>query len=211
MSITAARRIRDTSLRALLAAAGVLIVFAFVFHASPAPAATAALSCPGTIENPFRPWLDPANYVLAPAGDFERASGWQLSYGAKTVLGNEPFLVHGRSDARSLMLPAGASALSPSFCIGLFNPTVRLFATGRAGSRLRVDVVYGTALGTLTQPVGLVAPGSWAPTLPMVLLANVTGLTNLSGTTWPVRLKFTSTGSADLRIDDVYVDPWKIH
>ena len=79
-------------------------------------------------------------------------------------------------------------------------------------SRLKVDAVYTTALGTIVTPVGVVCLSrNWSPSLPLPLLANVLGLTSLKGTTTSVQLRFTTIGKAEWRIDDVYVDPWKIH
>lgn len=171
------------------------------------------ISCPGIVEHPFLRWVDPAAYTLAPGGDFEgKATGWQLSGGAKLVTGNEPFKVHRPTDARSLALPAGASALSPVFCAGLGEPTLRLFAVGgNLLSTLKVEAVYATALGKTTQLVTLVpAKGAWGPTLQTPMLANLVGLTSLDGLTTTVQLRFTSLGTAGWKIDDVYVDPWKV-
>jgi hypothetical protein len=58
----------------------------------------------------------------------------------------------------------------------------------------------------------MLVPGSsaWGPTLQIPLLANVTGLTSLNGLTTTVRLRFASAGSVGWKIDDVYVDPWKV-
>jgi hypothetical protein len=171
-----------------------------------------SLGCPGTSSHPFVPWLDPASYTLAPGGAFEGTTPWQLSGGAKVVSGNEPFKVHSSTDSRSLSIPAGATATSPSFCVGVGYPTLRFFAVGgNLTSPLRVDVIYSTVLGTVTQPVGLVpATSYWGPTPPQLLLANVTGLLSLNGLTSSVRLRFTALGSAGWHIDDVYVDPWKM-
>ncbi len=191
------------------------IATAAAFGALVATGATAtaalALGCPGTASQPFKPWLDPASYTLAPAGTFESTTSWQLAGGAKVVTGNEPFKVHGATDSHSLSIPAGGSATTTSFCVGLGYPTLRFFATGgNLTSPLEVDVIYKTALGTITQPVGLVvAQGFWAPTPQQLLLANVTGLLSLDGVTSSVRLRFRPIGGAGWRIDDVYVDPWK--
>jgi hypothetical protein len=169
-------------------------------------------SCPSTVEHPFVPWLDPALYTLAPGGHFEsRGHGWQLSGGAKVVSGNEPFEVHRLGDARSLSLPAGASAVSPSFCVGLGEPTLRLFAAGGSlTSTLKVEVLYPTLFGTASQTVAFVPRmGTWEPTLQIPMLGNVLGLTTLDGLTTSVQLRFTALGGAGWSVDDVYVDPWK--
>jgi hypothetical protein len=196
-------------LLALLAAIGALTAISL----SPATAGanTSALNCPGSTQQPFKPWLDPASYILAPGGDFEAASAWTLTGGAKIVSGNEPYRVHSASDSHSLSIPAGGSATSPPICVGLAYPTLRLFATGGSLlSPLKVEVIYKTALGTTTQPVLLLPTmPSWAPTLPMLFLANATGMTSLDGLTSSVQFRFTAVGNAGWMIDDVYVDPWR--
>jgi hypothetical protein len=189
-----------------------IIVGALAAAAGPgAERAPAAVSCSGVpFEQPFVPWLDPASYTLAPGGSFE-AAAWQLTGGANVVSGNEPFKASASTDTHSLSIPAGATATSPAFCVGLGYPTLRLFAVGGSlTSPLRVDVIYRTALGTVTQLVGLIpAKAAWSPTLPQLLLANATGLLSLDGLTTSVRLRFTALGTAGWRIDDVYVDPFK--
>lgn len=198
-----------------------LIITALVSIASTLALAVGALAessettplCGGAASQVFLRWLDPAYYRLAPGGDFEARTSWSLAGGAKIVNGNEPFRVGRATDARSLSIPAGASATTPAICIGLGDPTLRFFAVGGAtGSGLRVEAIYDTALGRIVQPVGSVSSASaWAPTPLLPLLANVTGLTSLDGLTSSVRLRFTAGAAAGWRIDDVYVDPFKRH
>lgn len=183
-----------------------------VVAATAGPAASAT-SCLGEAEQVFLPWADPAAYTLAPGGDFEGVgTSWQLASGAKRVRGNEPFMVHESTDTRSLSIPAGGSATSPAICVGLGDPTLRLFAIGGgATSELKVEVIYETALGTVTQPVGYVPErDAWGPTLQLPFLANATGLLSLDGLTASVQFRFTALGSVGWKIDDVYVDPWKV-
>jgi hypothetical protein len=101
---------------------------------------------------------------------------------------------------------------SPPVCVGLGHPTIRFFAAGGGrGSWLRVEALYGTALGPGRHTVALLPPrASWSPTLPLLFLGNVLGLTELEGLTTTVRFRFTALGNAPWQIDDVYVDPWKI-
>ena len=189
-------------------------ILALAIGASAAPAASTATAatCSGAAEQPFLPWVDPASYTLAPGGDFEAKTAWRLAGGAKVITGNEPFRVHGKTDSKALSIPAGGSATTSAICVGLGHPTLRLFAVGgNTVSTLKVEVIYKTALGVVTQPVGLVlAQGAWAPTLPMAFLANATGLLSLDGLTSSVQFRFTALGSAGWTIDDVYVDPWKV-
>lgn len=183
-----------------------------------APAANAGLlvssatSCPQqSLTQPFVRWLDPASYVLAPQGTLESTSSWTLK-GASRVAGNEPFYVHGTGERYSLSLPAGSVATTATQCVGLEYPTLRFFArnTGSPLSLLKVDVLVQDNLGLIsTVPMGVVAGTStWAPTLPMPVIANLLPL--LPGSLTPVRFRFTPQGSGGAwQIDDVYVDPYR--
>jgi hypothetical protein len=179
-------------------------------HAGPLVAS--AEGCPvDPLEQPFRPWLDPADYVLLPGGTFEHgASGWSLD-GASVVSGNEPYYVHGADEKKSLSLPSGSHATSGTMCVGLEEPTLRLFVRSSSPSllsKLKVEVLFEDALGNVhAAPIGgaaaLTSTG-WNPSAPMVIGVNLLPL--IDGKT-PVRFRFTAQGSADWRIDDVYVDP----
>jgi hypothetical protein len=197
-----------------------LAVFALGVVAAPlAQAGTSGSSggtCPsGVVEHPFA--LDPLSYYLVPGGTFENgAPGWQLNNGARIVDGNSTFYAHGAGEKKSLYLPSGSNAVSPSVCVGLLDAVVRLYAQNRGVlllSNLQVNVIYKTALGlTVEHPVlGLGIGGSaWMPTLPMPLLADLTGALALDGVTTNVRFRFKPIGlGASYRIDDVYVDPFK--
>jgi hypothetical protein len=191
-----------------------------VFAAIAAPAANAG--CPGqTAERPFLPWLDLAQYTLAPNGGFENgAAGWKLSGGARVVAGNEPFHVRagGEDDARSLQLPAGSSATTPPICVRLLDPTLRYFAVNRGAllSRLEVEVLYANAFGSeRSLRVDLLTLGArnWQPSLPILFLANLKSVFSLDSLTTTVRFRFTPEnaligGKGDWRLDDVYVDPF---
>lgn len=151
------------------------------------------------LSQPFARWLDPAWYELAPGGDFETAS-WSLTGGAKRVPGSEPFAATGTLGSWSVSLPAGASAQSPPTCVDAAYPTVRFFTSGTG--LLAVSVVYGN----LTLPAGVaVVTGGWAPTLPMLTSSALVALT--SDGSAQVSVRITSL-LGDVRVDDVFVDPW---
>jgi hypothetical protein len=210
---TADVRRRGHRLVALLAASVALLAVT----ASPAAAGDELLGCGYDAAHPFLPFLDPLPYTLLPGGDFESgAAGWRLSGGARITDGNEPWDVSGPG-SRSLLLPSGSSATSPPMCMGLVLPVVRFFSTGGALlSSLQVDAVYTDASGrqraVTLLPAGLPSK-SWAPSLPLLQLGGaVNGLT-LNGLTTEISLRFTPRGlfgSGTWRIDDVYVDPWKV-
>ncbi len=185
--------------------------------ASAGVAATPVLPpCEGqTLVRPFLPWLDPAYYVLAPDGGFEQfRTRWTLASGATIVRGNEPFFVRSRSDLRSLSLPAGSSATSAPMCVGLGHPTLRFFARNEGSSlgALRVDVLYRDLAGRIRslEVARVTGTSTWRPTAPIAFLVNVTAPLSANGRT-AVAFRFRPVGTASAwRIDDVYVDPYKM-
>jgi hypothetical protein len=202
-------RIRTAVLGATSLAA-ILAVFA--------PAANANLLSllPGSCGNqpstqPFAQFGDYSSYTPVPGGTFEAGSpGWKLSGGAQVVSGNESYNVSG-TGSHSLSLPAGSSALSPASCTSIYNPTARLFVrnTGSSQSRLVVEAVYPTLLGTLTTPLGEVSASShWAPSPTLgLLLSNALSTLSLNQTT--VAFRFVpADSSGQWSIDDVYLDPF---
>jgi hypothetical protein len=176
---------------------------------------SSATSCSGQVlERPFLPWLDVAKYTLVPNGTLESTAGWTLAGGARLVSGNEAFFVHGAREKYSLSLPDGSSAATRPMCVGLERPTLRFFArnTGSVLSTLKVEVLFEDLTGKVqSATIGLLGGTSaWQPTLPALLLANVTGsLLSTDGTT-AVAVRFTPLGrGGGWQIDDVYVDPFR--
>src|SRR3954468_17283129 len=167
--------------RLVAALAGALCALAIA--AQPSHAGVLVASSPSCAaadtSHPFLPWIDLASYAPAPDGGFEAgAKDWHLD-GATTVAGNETFKVGGSADDTALRVPAGGSAMSPTFCVGLEHPTARFFAKRVGGSllsTLRVDGSFEDSRGfTHELPIGLVAlnGGSWQPSLPTLLVANL--------------------------------------
>jgi hypothetical protein len=169
--------------------------------------------CDGQVlSKPFARWLDPMSYTLVPGGSLEDgAAGWKLSGGARVVAGNEPWQVADDGGTASLRLPAGSSAVTAPICVGLEHPTLRLFARKNSGLLSVMAVSARVPLqggGTLELPFGVVAAGAkWAPTLPMLFVANA--LPILPGQYTPVSFRFTPLLGGDWQIDDVYVDPYR--
>jgi hypothetical protein len=191
------------------------ILALFAAHVSGAAAGT-TITCPGTSSTAFAQWGDQDQYVLAPNGDFEAANfastgGWTLTGGAAQVAGNESFAVHAKTDSNSLSLPAGATATTPSICVNVYDPTIRLFATGAAGSSLKVEVIATLSNGTVvTLPLAKLAPGmTWAPTPAIYFFANLLALRSANGTA-NVQFRFTAAGNG-VKIDDLFLDPRKGH
>jgi len=195
-----------------MATAALALFAAHVGGAATSPTVT----CPGISSTAFAQWGDQDQYTLAPNGDFEAAnfataSGWTLTGGAAQIAGNESFGVHAKTDSHSLSLPAGATATTPSICVNVYDPTIRLFATGSAGSSLAVSVIATLANGTVvTLPLGKLAPGAtWAPTPAIYFFANLLALRSANGTA-NVQFRFTAAGNG-VKIDDLFLDPRKGH
>jgi hypothetical protein len=187
-------------------------------------AATAAFSAPAhaglltktatdcgdpTVSQVYKPWLDTSNYKLAAGGDFENGTdGWVLTGGAHVVAGDATTKIGDADDAKSLDLPAGATATTPPVCVGLNEPTMRFFTRKNSGllSTMTVSVEVQTSLGLwVTLPIGVDLGGAWHPSLPMLVVANLLPLLPPDQTA--VKFKFQPILGGDWQIDDVYVDP----
>ena len=190
---------------------------AFTSTANAGLLTASAESCDdGPITQPFRQFGDSANYKLLPGGSFEAGTAaWQLSGGAKIVSGNETYKVGGSTHSRSLQLPSGSAAVSPFTCVGLSEPSLRLFAKRNSAllglvSTLNVQIQVKTSLGlSVWLPVlpGDLGGSSWHPTASMPLIANILPLSHSDKT--PVRFRFAPL-LGSWQIDDVYVDPFKM-
>jgi len=198
-----------TVCRAALASSAACVLIAAPAHAA---ATTAAPGCPvkPTVQ-PFAPWQDLADYVLAPGGDLERnRSTWTLAGGAAAVEGNEPFQVGAATDHTSLSLPAGSSATTAQMCIGIEHKTMRFFAKANTSSgSLRVEVLLAGRGGrTRAVSIGTIKAGTdWAPTAELPMIVNK--LAPKHGNAIQVAFRFTPRSSAGWTIDDVYVDPYR--
>jgi hypothetical protein len=200
------------SLRRLTLAASLLVLLFSVLSVAPAGAGASCGS--RDVSQPFAPWLDAGHYFLMPGGDLESTAGWTLGGGAMLVSGNEPFHVHAAGDSRSLELPTGAWARTPSTCADSDEPTMRFFVrnTGSVLSTLTVEArVRTTLLGLTTQTTlplaAVLGTQTWQPSLPVIFDLS---LNQLLGGTTTVDFRFSSVGlGGDWQIDDVYVDPFK--
>lgn len=172
--------------------------------ASPISAAQASVidlsACSiASTSQPFARWLDPAWYELAPGGDFETSS-WSLHGGAQRVSGSDPFAATGTLGSWSVSLPAGASVQSPPLCVDAAYPTIRFLTSGTG--LVAVSAVYGN----LSLPAGVaVAAGGWGPTLPMLTDSALVAATSDGSAQVSVRI---TALLGDVRVDDVFVDPW---
>ncbi|HZI92170.1 MAG TPA: hypothetical protein VFD31_11180 [Thermoleophilaceae bacterium] len=166
------------------------------------------------IDHPFASFGDARAYVLAADGAFEDATlpGWQLKGGARVADGNEPHFVGNAGDRRSLHLPVGASAISPSMCVDLHYPSFRLFARalGLSPGKLKVEVVYPDVRNADWSTVAQIGSRSdWFLSGDMPLTPDLGG--SAAGPR-RVALRFTATGlSGSWKVDDVCIDPRRLH
>jgi hypothetical protein len=154
----------------------------------------------------FQPWGDSANYMLMPGGSFEDGTpSWALTGGAKTVSGNESFFLNSKYDKKSLYMPSGSTATTPTMCFAAGDWHLRFVNKG--SGQVRVTVMVNSLLGLVSVlDGGTVRPGAtWTPS-PRVglLLSNVGGLL----TTKAIAFRFAASGGTS-QIDDAYLDPWK--
>ena len=163
-------------------------------------------TCDTNVSQPFRPWGDRANYVLTPGGSFESGGpSWTLSGGARIVSGNESFYVRSKSDRQSLYMPSGSSVITPPMCFAAGDWKMRFFATG--SGKVSVQVRVKSLLGLLSiLDGGTFKSGStWKPSPEIGLL--ITNLGSILATD-SVSFRLIARDGA-VRIDDVYLDPWK--
>lgn len=164
--------------------------------------------CDTSASQAFARWGDTSYYVLAPGGAFEPDQpAWKLAKGARVVAGNEPFYVRAASDKYSLYLPKGSSATSPPMCFAYGDWNLRFFVVGKGS--VQVKIVVKSLLGLVSVlDGGSVSGGSaWRPSPKVgLLLSNVAGLL----ATDSISIRLLAGKSTDVRIDDVYLDPWKV-
>jgi hypothetical protein len=200
---------RNRKFQALIAAAAAVVATcAFAAPAHAGVLTKSATDCnDGALTQPFARYGDRASYESI--GSFEEgAGGWTLAGGAKVVAGNESAHVAGAGDSQSLSLPSGSSATTPEVCVGLDEPTLRFFTRKNSGllSTMAVTVHVQTSLGIWVElPIGVDLGGSWHPSLPMLVVANLLPLLPPDRTA--VKFTFRPLLGGSWQVDDVYVDP----
>jgi len=200
---------RTRKFQALIgAAAAVVATCAFAAPAHAGVLTTTATDCnDGALTQPFARYGDRASYESV--GTFEDGTaGWTLAGGAKIVAGNESSHVGYAGDAYSLSLPSGSSATTPEVCVGLDEPTLRFFTRKNSGllSTMAVTVHVQTSLGIWVElPIGVDLGGSWHPSLPMLVVANLLPLLPPDRTA--VKFTFRPLLGGNWQVDDVYVVP----
>ena len=184
---------------------GVAAAFALALSAAPAKASLiAGGSCPGATQA-FKQFGDARYYTFGTNGGVESGTtGWTVSSGASVVRGNESFYIHSSSDSKALSLSRGATALTPSMCMGTSSTVVRFFVEGNTS--VRVDVVERNLLGLVVgilNATTVTGSSAWQPSPAVLNLDSLQGVLGVSS----VQLRFTALDGTAL-VDDVYVDPW---
>ena len=197
----------------LSSAAAALAAAAFCAAPASADETTPASGCPDvpTVQA-FAPWQDEAQYFLAPDGDVEAGAGmWTLENGAAAVEGDETLQVGAASDHMSLQLPGASSATTAAMCVAAEHRTLRLFAAGPATGKLFVNalVTMRNANVRSIRIGALEGTGSWAPS-PIVDMRVNTSADTFGGAL-SVALQFVTRPHETWQIDDVYVDPYRMH
>jgi hypothetical protein len=151
---------------------------------------------------------DRSGYFGFSNNGFESGSrGWQLSGGAYVGSGNEPWYAGGYG-THSLVLPPGASAMSPSFCINLLDPAARMFAQSvSANGDLQVQVVFRGLTGNLTGLLNVesLTSGDYASWRPTGRISSALALPLLTSS---AQIRIVNTASSGTwQVDDAFVDP----
>ena len=168
----------STSRRLICAAASVLAALALTAVPANAQAFGGCLS--GESSNPFKPWLDVADYVPAPDGNFEapsRNGRWRTGPSSSKATSRS---WSAPRPIASLRLPASSSATTAPMCVGLEHPTLRLFAKRTAGSvlsRLRVEAMFTDPALEARRAADrvILSNGKWAPTATLPIVLNCSG------------------------------------
>lgn len=205
-------RLTTRSLVALVSAALALAVGTDVAFAK-APPGDCGWS---PLTQPFTPWNDSGGYFLVPGASFEGdTSNWTLDGGAAVVAGNESYDAGSATDGSSLSLPTGSDATTPSVCVTVESPTLRLFVLnqGAKDAKLELDLNFVDDKGNAkTQKLkDLTGGSSWTLTDPIKFLGPINSVLDHAGKT-DVSFTFKPKDAKGVwQIDDAYVDPRKTY
>jgi hypothetical protein len=206
---------------------GIAVAFAASAAIAAIPAAALADCVAAPTTEAFAKVGDTAQYSLAPGGDFESSAGWTFTGGAKIASGNENVGV--TTGTKSLSLPFGSTATSPSFCVDDTNPYFRFVAKpDNSLAGYEAIVLYKNTSGQITQAQFTSSSdaswgaGKWAASKISPLAVKIPLAT---GATASVQLLFVSTGNlasaislwgafakgavGTTSIDSVEVDPYR--
>lgn len=152
----------------------------------------------------FKQWGDSAQYFLAENGDFERSSdGWTLK-NATRVNYQAPWRVNGSNHVKALRIKPGGSA-TVRMCVTEVEDVMRFFyRTPHGGGSLRTTIDAATTRGWGRSSWGMWSSSKAWGVSPKV---NIPSVRDGDGRVW-ITIKFENTGSNNILIDDVMIDPW---
>ena len=184
--------------------------------------ANAATTVPGCDVPPAQTYLrqfgDQRLYFPVTGGNAESAAGWTLRGGAAVTSENEPWRVLSAQHSHSIRLIAGSSASTAPMCVP-FVDDLRMFIRrpGVSGAVVRIHLEtigsvdpraadYGRVKAAFDYYVSGSGAG-WAltPGLAIPDGRGADGSQNLRITLAPLGVP------AQWRVDDILMDPWKIH
>jgi hypothetical protein len=164
----------------------------------PTPVDPVSACSHGAFSQPFLAFKDRNLYTLAPGGDFEGPSSWELSRGAS---------IQGDADRGGVLdLPSGAQATSPPMCITSDYPKARLFVRNVAGSEGVGFFVSYLRNGVWTAPK---STGQFHGDESDWTLSNRMNVQPSSTPGWQqARFTFVAGGTESrFQVDDFWVDP----
>jgi hypothetical protein len=195
---TVARRGLGAGLTAAALGLGAGSAHAATTAFTPTPVAPLSACSHGQFSQPLLPFKDRNFYTLAPGGDFEGPTSWDLSRGASV----DSDAAHGGV----LDLPSGAQATSPPLCITSDYPKSRMFVRNIVGSEGVAFFVSYLRDGVWTRPknTGKFHGDKSAWTL--------SGGMNIQPNGHPgwqqARFTFVARGTkSHFQVDDFWVDP----
>jgi hypothetical protein len=171
---------------------------AAVAASMPAPVEPLSACSHGEFSQPLLPFKDSSFYTLAPGGDFEGPTSWELSRGANVQAD--------ASRGGTLDLPSGAQATSPPVCITSDYPTARMFVRNVVGSEGVYFYVSYLRNGAWTAPKNT---GQFHGDKSAWTLSGRMNIQPNSAAGWQqARFTFVAGGTKSrFQVDDFWVDP----
>ena len=165
---------------------------------TPTPVAPLATCSHGAFSQPLLPFNDKHFYTLAPGGDFEGSTSWELKRGASV----QPDASRGGV----LDLPSGSQATSPPLCITSDYPKSRVFVRSLAGSEDVAFYVSYLRNGVWTAPN---STGEFHGEKSAWTLSGGMNIKPSNAPGWQqARFTFVAAGTkGHAQVDDFWVDP----
>lgn len=190
------------------ALAAVLLAVVPLAVAGPADAATSECTT-RTVKKSFAAWGDTNDYFLVPDGSFESGTpSWRTSLGVTPLLGSHAFSILGGANQRSLSLPYGGTATTPTMCVASNEDSLRFMYKnpGIPGAQLHVSIRVTSGVNVATNDLDITSNGLGWNASPRIMLPDIR---DANGRQY-ITVTFSTRGTpASWRIDDVQVDPWR--